>query len=95
MARVNADTNKMRECGSNIVNLSNEYLSIINTLFTRLSKVNQNGEWSGFSADRFIENVNKNKNSYISLGNELKKYGDVLIQNANVLERASSKNTIG
>ena len=83
MARVNVDTNKMRECGSNIVNLSKEYLSIVNALFTRLSKVNENGEWSGLSADKFIENVNKNKNSYISLGNQLKRYGDVLIQSAN------------
>lgn len=95
MARVNVDTNKMRECGSNIVNLSKEYLSIVNALFTRLSKVNQNGEWSGVSADKFIENVNKSKNSYISLGNQLKQYGDVLIQNANEFDRASSRNTIG
>ncbi len=95
MARVNVDTNKMRECGSNIVNLSKEYLSIVNALFTRLSKVNENGEWSGVSADKFIENVNKNKNSYISLGNQLKRYGDVLIQSANEFDRASSRNTIG
>lgn len=95
MARVNVDTNKMRECGSNIVNLSKEYLSIVNALFTRLSKVNENGEWSGLSADKFIENVNKNKNSYISLGNQLKRYGDVLIQSANEFDRASSRNTIG
>lgn len=95
MARVNVDTNKMRECGSNIVNLSREYLSIVNALFTRLSKVNQNGEWSGVSADKFIENISKNKNSYISLGNQLKQYGDVLIQSANEFDRASSRNTIG
>lgn len=95
MARMNVDTDKLRESGSNIISLSNEYLTAMNAIFSRLLNISENKEWSGASADIFIEKIRVSKPYYISLGNQLKKYGEVIIESANDIDRASSRNVIG
>lgn len=95
MARMNVDTDKMRECGSNIISLSNEYLAAVNAIFSRLLNISENGEWTGASADAFIEKTRLNQPSYISLGNQLKRYGEIIVESANDIDRASSRNVIG
>ena len=95
MAKVNVDTDKMREIGNNIISLSNEYTNVINELHNRLMNVSNTGEWSGVSADKFIEAKRLSKESYISLGRQLRRYGEVLVQSASDFEMSANRNIIG
>lgn len=95
MARINVDTELMRECGSNIVTYANEYLNAVNELCTRLSKVKTANEWNGSSADAFISNVMSDKKVYFDVGNQLKLMGKALTNSSYRINRVISKNNIG
>jgi len=95
MARVNIDTDLMRECGSNIVNYANDYVNAINGLCNRLASVKNNHEWNGSSADAFIFNVLNDKKTFLAVGKQLKSFGNSLSNSAYKIDRAISKNNIG
>ena len=79
---IDIDTIKIRNCGNDIVKLSNDLEIIIESLFSDLSKINTNLIWVGKSADYFIEKSKIDKNQYLSFQKRLNGVGRTLQENA-------------
>lgn len=82
MAKINADGNKLIECGEEIILLCDKYNNLIEDLFFKISKV-PSLAWSGESANIFVSRALREKNAYISFGNYLKIYGKVIKNTGN------------
>lgn len=82
MAKINADGNKLIECGEDIISLCDKYNNLIEDLFAKISKI-PSAVWSGESAKTYVLNVLRQKNTYVSFGNDLKLYGKVIKNTGN------------
>ncbi len=82
MAKINADGNKLIECGEEIILLCDKYNNLIEDLFLKISKI-PSLAWSGESANAFVSKALLEKNTYISFGNYLKIYGKVIKNTGN------------
>lgn len=82
MAKITADGNKLIECGEEIVSLSNKYNELIEDLFIKLSKIPSTA-WSGDSANGYVSRIMRDKTTYITFGNGLKTYGNVIKNTGN------------
>ena len=78
MTKLSIDINETRNHGNNIIKLSSDYNNLINELLSKLENVSVDNVWNGQSALSFVEQVKKDKVSFLELGNQLKKYGQVL-----------------
>lgn len=94
MAHFSIDINKTRDIGFDIVSLSKAYINNINELVGLLSKIDQNGTWTGAAAKSFVEKVKADKVSYVEFGKELSKLGNIIISSADKLEREQSKSMV-
>lgn len=80
---IDIDTEKIKECGNDIVKLSNDLNQIIENLYERIINMpTKTGEWQGNSAIDFSRRANIEKNQAISLKNCLYDFGLTLIENA-------------
>lgn len=87
MAQIEADTNKMRECGNDIMQLAIEIGDQFNNLFNRIQNMPvKTGEWTGVAASTFVSSVLAEKAQYMQLKDELYNYGKYLVEGANDLE---------
>ena len=82
MAKITADGNKLIECGEEIISLSNKYNTLIEDLFSKLSKMTTLA-WSGDSANGYLSRIMMDKSTYITFGNALKTYGNVIKNTGN------------
>ena len=82
MAKINADGNKLIECGEEIENLVNKYNKIIENLFIKIEKIPMTC-WSGESSDTYVANLLKEKYKYIDFGKQLKLYGKAVKNSGN------------
>ena len=74
---INNDTNKMRECGKEIIELSKSAEEIIDEISELLENMpTKTAEWVGPSANTFANIVNSKKKQYIKL-----KIGDIFGKN--------------
>lgn len=86
---INNDTNKMRECGKEIIELSKSAEEIINEIYELLTNMPiKTAEWVGPSADTFASVANSKKNQYIKLTDKLRLMGTKLIDNANAYDKS-------
>lgn len=87
MAQIEADTNKMRECGNDIMQLAIEIGEQFNNLFNRIQNMPvKTGEWTGVAASTFVSSVLSEKAQYMQLKDELYNYGKYLVEGSNDLE---------
>ena len=77
MAEINADGDKIINCGDNILNLCDQYLAQINDLFDSLEKINKTA-WSGDSANNYVRRLKMDRSSFVNFGDYLKMYGSVV-----------------
>lgn len=92
MANINVDTSKMRECGENIMELSNELGENFEQLFTRLTNMPaKTFEWVGSSANNFSMIANIEKSDYVKLKNNIYRFGKHLVESANSLDESIKK----
>ena len=88
MSNINYDTRRVRQLGENLIKLSNDYISLINALNTRLQQMpNGTGEWMGPSAERFVNLVYGEMRDYVALGNTISSYGNSLLIAAENVEK--------
>lgn len=88
MTQLNIDTNKIRECGASIIELSKEVNEIVATMFTRINNMSiSTGEWVGTSANVFIKNANIDKLQYLNMRTSIYNYGKFLLDYADTLEQ--------
>ncbi|MBQ8131302.1 MAG: hypothetical protein IJ193_02295 [Bacilli bacterium] len=85
MAFINSDIDKLRECGNHIIQYSNDYLEVMNELMKKMENVSNNNVWHGESANKFIENIKKDKVQYTAMGNSLKSFGQTIVNFSNDL----------
>lgn len=78
MIYVKHDTNKIKECGQEIISLANQYENLINEIFERLNNIDE--AWRGDDANKFINEIKSEENQYIRFGNSLKQYGTALTE---------------
>ncbi len=92
MIDLNINTNKLRECGQDIIQLEKEYVQLINELFNRIEQVpTVTEEWLGVSSLRYSKQVGTEKEPYLLYGQELKRIGDFLVQLADDTETIVNK----
>lgn len=87
MAKIKANTTKMRECGNDIMTISNEIGTEFNNIFDRISNMpTSTFEWTGESANAFVLKANSEKVQYMQLKDVLYNYGKYLVDCANNLD---------
>ena len=87
MQEIKIDTQKIRECGKDIMNLSTELNEIITSLFDHINTLtNTTGEWKGNSANRFIADTNIDKIQYLNIKNAIYQNGKYLTSYADLME---------
>lgn len=92
MAEIKVDTIKMRECGNDIMQISNEIGSELDNLFDRITKMPiKTFEWTGLAAQAFASKAKLEKIQYVELKNSLYQYGKYLVEQANRLDGRISK----
>lgn len=85
MAFINSDIDKLRECGNHIIQYSNDYMELMNELMKKMEDVSNNNVWHGVSANKFIENIKRDKIQYTAMGNSLKGFGQTIVNFSNDL----------
>ena len=89
---LNIDTQKMRECGNDLLMLTIELNTLFTELFERLEKISDvSGEWVGLSANQFISQVKVDKVQYFNLNNSIAKEAKLLINASDELDAYISK----
>ncbi len=87
MAEIKVDTVKMRECGNDIMRISNEIGNEFDNLFNRLINMpTKTFEWTGMAAKSYASKMKTEKSEYIQLKNNLYNYGKYLVDCANNLD---------
>lgn len=88
MENINIDTQKIRECGQDIMNLSVELNEIITVLFDHINTLNnKTGEWQGSSATKFIAAAGVDKIQYLKMKESIYQSGKYLTTYADSMER--------
>lgn len=88
MENINIDTQKIRECGQDIMSLSVELNEIITTLFDHINTLNnKTGEWKGASATKFIADASVDKIQYLKMKESIYQSGKYLTTYADSMER--------
>ena len=89
---IDVNTNKLREAGNDIISLTNEINEIYNDIFSLIGDMpTKTGEWQGSSAVGFTMAAKIDKANYVMLNNDVKKYGNYLINYANKLDSKISR----
>ena len=92
MTSIDCDTKKIKSCGQDIVALADDYEEIIETIFTYISNLNTREDgWQGDDADRYIAKVTQEKEIYINLYNNLKRFGMLFQETAEKIETTMRK----
>lgn len=88
MANINADTEKLREKGKDIVQLSVDLNEILISLYKRISLMPTSTlEWTGPSANEFVRRINLESEDYFRMKDVLYCYGRFLTDTADELEK--------
>ena len=74
------DTEKMRECGQDIILITKSIQEAINGMFARLSQIPiKTHEWIGTSANEYVRRAKIDKAQYINFTEDLYRFGKLLI----------------
>lgn len=76
MAELNIETNSMKECGKDMINLSIELNEAFNNLFIELESLESNRAWNGNAAQHFVDMIRMEKVDYYDMKNSLLKIGE-------------------
>lgn len=89
MANFEIDTDKMREIASNILAKTEDLNQDLDSLYKKVENINNtSGEWTGNSAEGFVNSVKVEKQNYYDLKNTLVDYANYLISEANNIDKA-------
>ncbi len=90
MQKINVNTEKLKECGNDMLNLAIELNQQIDGLFNELTNI-ENTCWNGYSANEFVRFCKLDKKQYVKFKNNLYKEGKFLLDSAQMLESAATK----
>ena len=84
---VNIDTQKMRNCGNDMLKLVEELRATYTNMFNELSNVSNSRVWIGDNAEKFINSLVKDKLEFMNYVNSLAKYGNYLLDSSAQYEK--------
>ena len=84
---VNIDTQKIRNCGNDILKLVEDLRGTYTSMFNELSNVSNSRVWIGDNADKFISSLAQDKLEFMNYVNSLSKYGNYLLDTATQYEK--------
>lgn len=88
MSEIYVDTEKMRNCGNDIIELVEEFKITMDAFFTRIENIPvATGEWIGSSAMQLSSLAAKDKVQYTNYAVSLYKYGKYLIDCADYYDK--------
>ena len=83
MAVSQANTDLMIEHANSIIQLASDYEVIVTQLFKRFSEVPYiTKEWVGEQSEYYFNTIMLDKNEYVALGEEIKKYAKKILRDA-------------
>lgn len=89
MAEIKVDTQKMRDCGNQMMEISLSLGEEFNNLFDKLANIPyKTKEWTGEAAIVFAERSKCEKGQYIQLKETIYKLGKHLVEQADFLEKS-------
>lgn len=92
MMNLQVDTNKLKECGEDILILTKELKEEFEVLFTRISNMNtRTFEWVGKSANEYVRRTNIERIQYNKVVEVLNQYGKVLVSTADSFDTCIRK----
>lgn len=92
MGSLNVDTNKLRESGQDIIDLTRELSEEFEALFSRITNMSTRTlEWVGPSSEQFIKRTNMEKIQYTKIVQTLNKYGKMLTEVATQYDLVTKK----
>lgn len=84
---VYAETNQIKNIANDVINLGNEFESIINDLFKKFSDIPYSTkEWVGNQSERYFDLVSLEKDDYIDFANKIRSYGEKLNSDVDDIE---------
>ncbi len=87
MTKINVDTTKLKEYGSELVKYSNELEKEFNKIFNALENISTTGAWNGDAAYQYILSTKKDRKQYESFNNSIYKDGKTLYVIGEYIER--------
>ena len=86
------DTVRMRECGRDIIRLSEDFRITMDTMFDRINNMPINTrEWVGSASVEYAMRASREKSQYMELRLALYSYGNYLIECANHYEASINR----
>jgi len=84
---INIDTKKIRENGTDLVNLSKEMTEILDTMYEKINDLPKaGGSWEGESTAAYIKNANLDKLQYQTFIKDFYAMGKYLIDYADHMD---------
>lgn len=89
---INVDTQKIKQSGNEIIELSFELIEIINSFYGRINNIpTKTREWVGKESEYYSQLCQNEKIEYIKFFNSIRQLGESLVTYSNNLEeRANS-----
>ena len=93
MTKIDVDTMKLRECGNDIIRLSNETNEVFDDMFKRINNMGtKTHEWVGDSCIKFINKFNVESIEYRNFKEKIFNYGQYLVSTADLLDKTIESN---
>lgn len=90
MAITHCDTKQMQDIANDITNLANEYEQKITQMFNRLANVPyETKEWIGNQSEKYFKTILFEKQSFIELGENIKKYSKMISDYVSEIEQTT------
>ena len=84
--KINIDSNLLTEYAQELLNLVDDYNSLIYAIYNELYNISNNGIWTGNGANNWIFSLKNDRDCCILLGKMLYNYGNSMISLSNNIE---------
>ena len=92
MANLNVETNKIREAGSTIVDLSFDFIRLVNDFYNRINVIPSiTNEWVGHESVNYVKMCMSEKENYFRYANSLKTLGNCLLEFSDKLDELAKE----
>ena len=95
MKEMRIDIGRMEESGKKLLSLALRYDNQVSNFYERINQINRKtNEWIGPDVEKYIAAVNSSKISYELIGKIIKKYGEILVKNAQTINTVGELNKL-
>jgi len=96
MTKLSIETQKVKQCGEDIMKLSEEYLRLIHDFYKRIADIpTVTGEWRGVAAEKFAAIASLEEPMYKDLGDAIREYGATMKMYASMIKSTGDSCKVG